>query len=46
VPGFGLGLHHVDGFIRAHGGSIVGRSRAPEGTVFELLLPREAIAAT
>ena len=45
VPGFGLGLHHTDGFIRAHGGSIVGRSRAPEGTVFELLLPRDAIAA-
>jgi two-component system, sensor histidine kinase and response regulator len=46
VPGFGLGLHHIDGFIRAHGGSIVGRSRAPDGTVFELLLPRDAIAAT
>ncbi len=46
VPGFGLGLHHIDGFIRAHGGSVVGRSRNPDGTVFELLLPRDAIAAT
>jgi signal transduction histidine kinase len=46
VPGFGLGLHHIDGVIRAHGGSVVGRSRAPDGTVFELLLPRDAIAAT
>lgn len=46
VPGFGLGLHHVDGSIRAHGGSLVGRSRAPDGTVFELLLPRDAMAAT
>jgi len=45
VPGFGLGLHQVDGFIRAHGGSVVGRSRAPDGTVFELLLPRDAMAA-
>jgi len=45
VPGFGLGLHHIDGFIRAHGGSVVGRSRAPDGTVFELLLPRDARAA-
>jgi two-component system sensor histidine kinase/response regulator len=42
VPGFGLGLHAIDGFVRAHGGSVVGRSRAPEGTVFELLLPRDA----
>jgi signal transduction histidine kinase len=43
VPGFGLGLHAIDGFVRAHGGSVVGRSRAPEGTVFELLLPRDAM---
>ena len=41
VPGFGLGLHHIDGLVRAHGGSVVGRSRAPEGTVFELLIPRD-----
>jgi signal transduction histidine kinase len=45
VPGLGLGLAPVDGFVRAHGGSIVGRSRAPEGTVFELLLPRGAAPA-
>lgn len=40
VLGLGLGLEPVDRFVRAHGGSVVGRSRAPEGTVFELLLPR------
>lgn len=45
VAGFGLGLHAIDAFVRAHGGSVVGRSRAPEGTVFELLLPRDAMGA-
>ena len=44
VPGLGLGLHEVDPFVRAHGGSIVGRSRVPTGTVFEILLPRDATA--
>ena len=39
--GVGSGLYLVDQVVRAHGGSIVGRSRAPEGTVFELLLPRD-----
>lgn len=43
ASGLGLGLHPIDGFVRAHGGSIVGRSRAPTGTVFELLLPRDAL---
>ena len=28
--------------VRAHGGSLIGRSRPREGTVFECLLPREA----
>lgn len=42
LAGAGLGLHEIDAFVRAHGGSIVGRSRAREGTVFELLLPRDA----
>lgn len=45
LAGPGLGLHEVDGFVRAHGGSVVGRSRAPDGTVFELLLPRDASGA-
>lgn len=40
VTGLGLGLEPVDRFVRAHGGSLVGRSRSPDGTVFELLLPR------
>lgn len=42
--GMGLGLHEIDPLVRAHGGSVVGRSRAPHGTVFELLLPRDASA--
>ena len=36
----GLGLHAIEAIVRAHAGSVVGRSKAPEGTVFELLLPR------
>jgi signal transduction histidine kinase len=43
VPGLGLGLSAVDGAVRAHGGSVVGRSRAPEGTTFEMLLPRDPL---
>jgi len=43
VPGVGLGLSAVDGSVHAHGGSVVGRSRAPEGTTFELLLPRDPL---
>lgn len=42
LPGSGLGLHEIDAFVRAHGGSVIGRSRKAEGTVFELLLPRDA----
>jgi signal transduction histidine kinase len=40
-PGLGLGLQAIDDAVRAHGGSVVARSKAPEGTVFELLLPRD-----
>jgi len=36
----GLGLHAIEAIVRAHAGSVVGRTKAPEGTVFELLLPR------
>ena len=43
VPGLGLGLGAVDGAVRAHGGSVVGRSRAPDGTTFEVLLPRDSL---
>lgn len=45
IPGLGLGLDAIDGFVRAHGGSVVGHSQAPGGTVFELLLPRDAMAS-
>jgi signal transduction histidine kinase len=41
-PGLGLGLHAIEAVVLAHGGSVVGRSKAPDGTVFELLLPRDA----
>jgi signal transduction histidine kinase len=43
LPGLGLGLDAIDGDVRAHGGSVVGRSRAPDGTIFELLLPRDPL---
>ncbi|MEO7009607.1 MAG: ATP-binding protein, partial [Caldimonas sp.] len=43
ASGIGLGLQPIDGYVRAHGGSVVGRSRAPTGTVFEMLLPRDAL---
>ena len=36
----GLGLQAIDAIVQAHAGSVVGRSKAPDGTVFELLLPR------
>ena len=43
VPGLGLGLSAIDGSVRSHGGSVVGRSRAPDGTTFEVLLPRDPL---
>jgi sigma-B regulation protein RsbU (phosphoserine phosphatase) len=36
----GLGLFIVDHVVRAHGGTIDVRSRAPEGTTFSVRLPR------
>lgn len=36
----GPGLDAADRIARAHGGSLIGLSRAPDGTLFELLLPR------
>ena len=43
-PGLALGLHAIEETVRAHAASVAGRSKAPEGTVFELLLPRDARA--
>jgi signal transduction histidine kinase len=40
--GLGLGLYIVDQFVRAHGGTITGRSNEDEGTVFEFSIPRRA----
>ncbi len=39
-PSLSAGLALVDQLVSAHGGSIVGRSNATDGTVFEFLLPR------
>ena len=36
----GPGLHGPEQVARAHGGSLVGRSREKDGTLFELILPR------
>lgn len=46
TSGLGLGLDAIDGFVRAHGGSVLGRSKDPGGTAFELLLPRDAMLAS
>jgi two-component system, sensor histidine kinase and response regulator len=37
----GTGLEVAERVARAHGGSVAGRSNAREGTVFELMLPRD-----
>ena len=36
----GPGLDAAERIARAHGGSLIGRSREPDGTLFELMLPR------
>lgn len=36
----GPGLDAAERIARAHGGSLIGRSRQPDGTLFELVLPR------
>lgn len=40
----GLGLFIVEQIVRAHGGSVSVRSTAEEGTVFQVRLPRNAVA--
>lgn len=40
TPRVGPGLHMAERIARAHGGSLIGRSRNGEGTLFELMLPR------
>jgi two-component system, sensor histidine kinase and response regulator len=40
APHVGPGLERIERIARAHCGSLIGRSREPEGTIFELLLPR------
>lgn len=37
----GPGLAVVERIARSHGGSLIGRSRARDGTLFELMLPRQ-----
>lgn len=41
-PRVGPGLDFPERVARAHGGSLIGRSRAGEGTLFELMLPRSS----
>jgi two-component system, sensor histidine kinase and response regulator len=43
--GLGLGLYIVHEFVAAHGGELVARSSAAEGTVMEVRLPRAVAAA-
>ncbi len=43
--GLGLGLYISDQIVRAHGGSIVARSTAAEGTTFSVRLPRRPAEA-
>jgi signal transduction histidine kinase len=42
----GPGLALVERVARSHGGSLIGRSRARDGTLFELMLPRQTDDAT
>lgn len=39
----GPGLQLVERIARSHGGSLIGRSREREGTMFELMLPRQPL---
>jgi len=43
--GLGLGLYISDQIVRAHGGSIVARSTAAEGTTFSVRVPRRPAEA-
>ena len=38
--GTGLGLSVVHQIVQQHGGSIVAKTLAPKGTMFQMLLPR------
>lgn len=40
APRVGPGLQRAEEVARAHGGSLIGRSRERDGTLFELILPR------
>jgi two-component system sensor histidine kinase/response regulator len=46
APRVGTGLAHAERIVRAHGGSLIGRSREREGTQFELVLPRGGAAVS
>jgi signal transduction histidine kinase len=39
--GLGLGLYIVQQFVAAHGGTVRANSGEPEGTVFDVTLPRD-----
>ncbi|MEP7280999.1 MAG: hybrid sensor histidine kinase/response regulator [Rubrivivax sp.] len=40
MPRVGPGLMQAERLARAHGGSLIGRAKEREGTLFELILPR------
>lgn len=44
APRIGNGLVRPERIARAHGGSLVGRSKDDQGTLFELMLPRGVVA--
>lgn len=41
--GAGLGLAIVDGFVRAHGGSVSAANRKPHGAEFVIMIPAETL---
>ena len=41
--GTGLGLAIVEGFVRAHGGSVLARNRHPRGAEFSIIVPVETL---
>jgi len=41
IDGYGLGLTLVKGFLEAHGGRVLVKSRKDEGTTFTLILPKQ-----
>ena len=45
VPGVGLGLVITKNIVEGHGGTLAFTSKAGKGSVFTVLLPKEALEA-